>query len=554
MRDFAIDLDALNTIEGMWTGRWTLSWRQTRPPLPSQDPYCWLSRTSPDIVSAFSHDTKRCVFVRTSWDENMLPAAGHAMKDRDDHDRLVESDWIMNGAKIRALPQPGGYHCREAFIHALITGDPNLLLGGFTDLNINVGHEQMLRSVLKVYTHLPEGKFTPVLDTGLETNLAIRARAEGGRFWFYVANPCQWHVTGALSIQTPGEIVDLVSGRPVAAERAGDELTLPVNLEPFGLIAFRVDTADCTITSYRTEPLQAEDMARLRKVPDRVAQLLADPDVSLSLAPEDREFMGQRLDEITAAIAADEYARAWALMTHHRFWSLWRSFLERAATAQARLPDSLGERQANEKPDTLPVLPARRADMPMKVDGMLAEAAWGKMPWLAGFWRSDRTRSLADTGVKALYDDENVYLAVVCADRDTASLKADAKDEMSINACGDDQVAIFIQPNESAPLYYQMAVNPEGVQFDQRVAGGERDYDYHPRWSAATSIKTDHWVAEVALPYEAFELAGPDGTWRVNVCRRMRNDLLEPSTWSWLPGDWHDPDHFGYLRFEGVAQ
>jgi hypothetical protein len=74
------------------------------------------------------------------------------------------------------------------------------------------------------------------------------------------------------------------------------------------------------------------------------------------------------------------------------------------------------------------------------------------------------------------------------------------------------------------------------------------------RWSAATSIEQDYWVAEVALRYEAFGVSGPQRAWRLNVCRRMRNDLLEPSTWSWLPGDWHDPDHFGHLRFEGVAQ
>lgn len=554
MRDFAIDLDGLSAVDGLWAGRWTLSWRQTRAPFPSQDPYCWLSRTSPDIISPFSHDTKRYVFVRTSWDENMLATGGYAMEDRNDHDRLAESDWIMNGAKIRALPQPGGYHCREAFIQALITGDPNLLLGGFTDLNINVGHEQMLRSVMKTYTHLPNEKFTPVLDTGLETNLAIRKLTRGGQSWFYVANPCQWHVKASLGIETAGEIAELVSGRPAAAERAGNALTVPISLEPFGLVAFRVESPELSITSYEAEPLEAGDLARVESIPDRVAQLLADPEVRLSLAPADRELMGQTLKEIREAIAAHQYARAWGLMTHYRFWSLWRDFLEKAATAQARLPGSVGERQANEDPEALPVLVARRTNAPVRVDGLLAEAAWAQMPLVTGFWTSDKTRSLAETGVKALYDDENVYLAVVCADRDTASLKADAKDEMSINACRDDHVAIFIQPEESAPLYYQMAFNPEGVQFDQRVAGGDWDYDYHPRWSTATCIEPQYWATEVALPYEAFGLAGPQRAWRLNVCRRMRNDLLKPSTWSWLPGDWHDPDRFGHLRFEGVGQ
>ena len=40
MQDFGIDLDRLNAVDGLWTGRWTISWRQTRAPFPSQDPYC----------------------------------------------------------------------------------------------------------------------------------------------------------------------------------------------------------------------------------------------------------------------------------------------------------------------------------------------------------------------------------------------------------------------------------------------------------------------------------------------------------------------------------
>ena len=335
MREFAIDVDRLNTVENLWTGRWTLSWRQAPGTLPSQDPFCWLARTGPDVISTFPPGADRFVFVRTSWDENMFPAGGHAMKDRNDHDRLVESDWIMNGEKTRALPQPGGYHCREAFVQAVITADPNLLLGGFTDLNVNVGHEQAVRSVLTTYTHLPREKFTPVLDTGLETNLAIRQLDRTDESWLYAANPCQWHVRGKLMLRTDGRVREVPSGEPVKTTARNGQVELPLRLAPFGLAAYRVDSPGLAVTGYTTEPMAPEELARLERIPDRVQKLLADPAARLSLSLADRRFMEATLAGVRGAMDEGRYALAWSRITHCRFWTLWHDFLEKAGADRA---------------------------------------------------------------------------------------------------------------------------------------------------------------------------------------------------------------------------
>lgn len=144
--------------------------------------------------------------------------------------RSAESDWIMNCSRLRALPQPGGCHCREAFIEALITGDPNLLPGGFTDLNIDVGHEQRLRSVLNTFTHLPPQRFKPVLQTGLDTNLAIRQLAKGNRSWFYLATPLPGE-GGGNPLYQDGRIRELVSGRRVSVRKTSRGLALTVDVE-----------------------------------------------------------------------------------------------------------------------------------------------------------------------------------------------------------------------------------------------------------------------------------------------------------------------------------
>lgn len=328
MRQFGIDLDMLGRVDGLWTGRWTISWRQTLPRPSSQDPYCWMARTSPDVASAFESENKRYVLVRTSWDENMLLAGGHSAGDRSDTDRLVESDWIMNAARIRALPQPGGFHCREAFTHAVITGDPELLIGGFTDININVGHEQMIRSLTQPYTFLPRRRFTPALGTGLETNLAIRTLTEDRQAWFYIANPCQWPVVGTVTVRVDTDLRDAVTGETVARGRNGDGVRLPFSLPPFGLRVFRTMSPDLAVTAYTTEPPAPTDLGRLSALPERVRELLSHPESAISLSLPDRAFMRHTLEQISDAIEAGNVARAWSLLTHHRFWSLWHDFLE----------------------------------------------------------------------------------------------------------------------------------------------------------------------------------------------------------------------------------
>jgi hypothetical protein len=146
----------------------------------------------------------------------------------------------------------------------------------------------MLRSVLATYTHLPRERFTPVLGTGLETNLAIRQLNRAGESWLYVANPCPWHVRSRLVLEAEGHVVEVPSGEPAEVERSDGKLELPVTLTPFGLAAYRVDTGELAVQEYTTGPLGAEELARLERIPDRVATLLLDPTARLSLAPADR--------------------------------------------------------------------------------------------------------------------------------------------------------------------------------------------------------------------------------------------------------------------------
>jgi len=163
------------------------------------------------------------------------------------------------------------------------------------------------------------------------------------------------------------------------------------------------------------------------------------------------------------------------------------------------------------------------------------------------------TAAFVETGVKALYDDENLYWGFICADQDPSALKAEIMSEMNFFSVKDDSLYLFIQPDETKWEYYQLAFNPRGTRFDQKVSGkgsSGRDYAYRPDWKVITHKDKEFWTAEVIIPFASFELPNKGKTkWRINFHRMVRDDLIAPSSWA-KAEKWHSPPDFGRLFFE----
>jgi len=546
-REFAIDVQELGSISNGWVTRWTASYNAGAG--APQNPWCWVPAERDIALEAFEGLPRRTVFVRSSWKEDVYLSPGHMFDGDNYHPNVLEgTDWIMDVVRTRTTPQPGGVNAREMHLLGIASGDPQLLLFGFTDLNINVGHEQAVRTLARVFTHLPDERFAPDLQTGLETNLVVRSLRREDESFFYVANPGFWPVRGTVQVQAGGPVTNLVTGDPVADAGA---VQVPVDLAPYSLAAFRVGGGELEVLDYATDPVPAEELAHLTGIMDRVSGLLERPLIRRILAPEDQTYMEKTLAAARAAFADGAYARAWHRAKEPLFWSMWQDYLEKAAATYAAVPDTLQTTGRTGEYDALQHLTAHRVEAAPTIDGRLDEDAWQQVPLRVGFWRiGGHEPSLAETGVKALYGEHALYLGFVCADPDPDEIQAIAEIEDDVFHAGDDALGIFLQPNPDEPLYYQMAFTASGTTFDQRVQGGERDYEYHPEWTVATHRTDEYWSAEVMLPYEAFARAGPDKTWRANFFRVMRNDLLPLSSWAYVPRDMHAPDRFGYLEFE----
>lgn len=543
MKSYGIDIQAIGGLAHQMVAPIVVSWSASA----TQDPYGWIPRESPAVWNTFRAQPRRGVLCRTSWCETGVVAPGYTWG-KTGSVWVDNSDWMLSHYQIRTEPQAAGYNAREALIQAIITLDPQLALAGFTDMAVNLGHEQELREVMRVFTCLPAGDFKPALDTGLDSNLAIRTLSQGGKSWLYIANPGYWAIEGTVALKAGGNLTSLPDGQKAAGK---GEIKLPVKLAPFGLCAY-VCQGPLQVTSYETGSITERELAHMTRILDRVTTLLNDKGVRLVLAPEDRAYMEDILKRSRAALGARQYALAWSLVKDCRFWSYWTDFLEKASRFMALLPPTLTvEPRANTDRD-VPTLTAAKTTAPIRLDGKLDEADWTKGAFSSGF-TADGKPALNQSAVKALYDDQALYVAVVCADKDIQALKTTAGPEDNESAVwnsGDDAVGVFLQPDESKPLYYQMAFNAKGVRFDQEVKGSERNYVFHPEWNVACGKTNGYWTAEVMFPYRAFGLEGKGtNTWRINIGRRMRDDVLNRSEWNHCPVSWHETDRYGRLQF-----
>lgn len=550
LKDYGYDLDLINSTDGLRLGTDVISWRETLPNFASQDPYVWLPKTDPRIHEAFDvEDDPRYVMVRNSWDENIATTGGETIEGFSWQGRLIRDGWIFNALKVRTQPQPSGYSAREAFAQAILAYDPTLLTGAFLDLVPNVGFEQELGSMLDAFTHLPKEKFQPVLETGLDTNLAIRRLEKDGQTWFYIINPGYWHIDATVTFTGADSISNVGPNDPDVEQTPTDSgLQAKLQLTPFGLRAFVLPSTGVQVQEYVTGQITERELAHMTTITDRVHELLQDQKVRVALPQEDREFLEQQLDEVAAALEEQQYAAAWHRITNYRFWSLWQDFLETAAQGMALLPEQYETQKAPATPER--TLTAREVEEPVQVDGQLNENVWQQGTWSAGFVAPEGTQAMAQIGVKAAYDDQNVYLAFVAADLDTAALKAEAESAGEVFGVVDDAIVMFLQPAEGEAMYYQLAFNPAGTQFHQQVIGGARDYSVIEGWDVQTAVQDEVWTAEVVLPRSVFNLPeDPEAPIKVNFHRIVREDLVPRVSWS-RSVQWHDTSEFGTLELE----
>jgi hypothetical protein len=181
-------------------------------------------------------------------------------------------------------------------------------------------------------------------------------------------------------------------------------------------------------------------------------------------------------------------------------------------------------------------LAAQRLAAPIKLDGLLDEAAWASAPAASQFIenrpRPGRPERLP-TEVRVLYDDAAMYVSAKLVEASPDSIKRELTQRD--NAGNTDFFAVFIDPYRDHLNGYGFVVLSTGVQMDSRYspANGE-DFAWNAVWDSRVASLPDGkgWSVEIRIPYSAIRFAqAPVQTWGVNFMRQRKKDNQQ-FTWS----------------------
>lgn len=553
IRDYSIDPVMHRDVPGVWLGR--LMWpNDAMRHLQGVHGYArlWQHHVNPEVLAAYEQERNRLVVMGTWWHETQWIAPGCSTSEHEPKPP-APPDWPVSYATARYVSQAGGESAREKFAQALIGADPELLLYGFTDMMMPLGHEQELREFLRVFTALPGVRFEDVNDTAdFKHNLAIRSHRDGEWTWFYVVNPGYWRVKGELVLECGERVLDAVSGEAVGRQDARGQRTVPVSLDGYGMAAFKVRSRRAAVIDWSIKPLEAGELAHMRRMMRETRHLLAEPFADKVLDAGERTRVTTTLTQTEQAIAAGEYARAWSMLTGWRFWTLCREDLKQAA----QHPDKVLEPAAEVK---APDLRAVKATGTVMLDGRAQEPFWASAPVAADFYSlaTDGTvqgKSTYRNGVRVAHDSTHLYLFLELSDPAPAKLQKSALVPGDMYNEYDDCVTVFLWAGPGRLL--QLAINPAGMRLTADATGAERGCREHdpsltPDWAAAVRTGADGWQVEMAVPFNLLGASAPgDGdVWRMNVLRRFRHFDVAEMYWARINKGWYEVDRYGKVRF-----
>lgn len=224
------------------------------------------------------------------------------------------------------------------------------------------------------------------------------------------------------------------------------------------------------------------------------------------------------------------------------------------------------------------------AKAPIKVDGLLDDAAWANAPWTDDFvdiLGDARPKPRFRTRAKLLWDDDYLYVA---AELEEPHVWATLTNHDSV-IFNDPDFEMFIDPRGETQPYYEFEMNALNTTWDLRLNkpyqdGGKPD-DAWEIPGARTAVHIDGtlshpadtdrgWTVEFAFPWKALagdaRHAGPPGEgeqWRINFSRvewqiattngaYVKVPKTPEDNWVWSPQgvvDMHRPEMWGIVQF-----
>ena len=206
-------------------------------------------------------------------------------------------------------------------------------------------------------------------------------------------------------------------------------------------------------------------------------------------------------------------------------------------------------RPGDHVPQVRPRLQASRAKSAPEIDGVLDDPAWRAAVPATGFTQkapfSGRGAS-EPTRVRVLYDDEALYVAFECEQRNSPISALLARRDRPLET---DSVSIALDAHGDGRSAFEFTVSAAGTLIDGiRYDDGKIAREWDEIWEAGTAVGADRWTAELRIPLRALRFeAAHDARWGMQA-RRYISARQESDEWAYAPAHAGGVvSHFGSL-------
>jgi hypothetical protein len=171
-----------------------------------------------------------------------------------------------------------------------------------------------------------------------------------------------------------------------------------------------------------------------------------------------------------------------------------------------------------------------------KIDGLLDDEIWGLGEWQGEFTQQQPVGGAApteDTYVKVLYDESNMFVAIICQD-DEPDLIRDIFDRR--DALSGDMTGIAIDSYNDKLTAFEFNLSAAGQKMDLKHVGDYQwDFNWNAVWDGATARSDSGWVAEMKIPFSQMRYTNKEQhVWGMHVWRWI-DRRQEEDQWQYIP-------------------
>ena len=167
-------------------------------------------------------------------------------------------------------------------------------------------------------------------------------------------------------------------------------------------------------------------------------------------------------------------------------------------------------------------------EVSLTLDGVLDEPVWQKTQLNRAFLQREPQEgepSTENTEFRLLFDQKNLYIGVICYDKEQDEVLATER-QRDGRMQNDDTIAILLDTFHDHRNFFLFQTNPLGTQHDAQDTDEGRDHNvgWDAVWEvAATIIPEVGWSAEFAIPFKSLRVPGTEAqVWGVDVERIIR--------------------------------